>query len=881
MPPAQKQFSKKKTFENYISIYEEYRKKYGKIALLYQLGKFYEIYGLTHKNLGNVQEVSEVLEIKLTKANKKLEQATEDNPEMAGFNDTCIKEKVGTLVKYGFTVVIFKQFEISEGEFERRLDEVISPGTYTENLKDDEVSYLGCFYVQSAGSTSVGSTSTETIVSISCIDISTGKCLCKIITGKNIENKIERELGTIPKEVILIGDSYDFNLKTYFRKVELKKEYRKLSYQEEFLKKIFPSMISPIENLNLEKYPTLIISFIVLLEHIFLQNEKLILSLHKPKIEENNSNLFLSQRTLQQLNVVSGEKSLYDVMNMCSTNGGKRLLKKRLCNPIVSYKKLKRRYDEIESIDYMDIETILKGVPDLERLHQKLFLLKLNPSDLYKLLESYNKILVLFEKNILVQHLNEITIQKFKELTTFLNKNITSECAKYNIDNIETNIFFEKGEIYKLETELKKKYSKLDQICENIADATLQKDGKRYCLRLTTKRYKNLKNKKEFTTKKCKSYVKLFNDELDDISGDIEKLKEKIQEKAKTLYIKFLEDIKIYKATLHNIAEYVSYVDIVKTAKKVAVKYNYCKPLIKKGKSFFDIKEMRHPILERVSEELFIPNDFYLNGDGSLLYGFNGVGKSMLLKSVGISILLAQCGFYVPAASFSFSPYETLITKVGTTDNFYKGHSTFVSEMLDLRDMLEKNGSRSLLLADELCSGTETNSAISLVSAAIIQLCEKGSAFLFTTHFHQLCEVKELQKLQNLRFYSLSVELFNNEIKYGRKLVEGSGDSSYGIDIAKILNVGNNEYIEKASEIRRKLEKKETRVVESKTSRYNKDVYMTKCERCDVAVNLHTHHKIPQSETPTGKIRGQSKNIKGNLEVLCDSCHKKHHSKKN
>jgi DNA mismatch repair protein MutS len=169
---------------------------------------------------------------------------------------------------------------------------------------------------------------------------------------------------------------------------------------------------------------------------------------------------------------------------------------------------------------------------------------------------------------------------------------------------------------------------------------------------------------------------------------------------------------------------------------------------------------LRHPLIESREENgIFIPNDLYL-GDGEnhtftehatlenakevkgvLLYGINSSGKSSLMKSIGIAVVMAQAGFFVPCAMLRFSPVDKLLTRIVSKDNLYKGLSTFAVEMLELRNIFNRVTANSLILGDEISHGTETESALAIVASAILKLREIGSLFIFATHLHQLSRV--------------------------------------------------------------------------------------------------------------------------------------------
>ena len=248
-----------------------------------------------------------------------------------------------------------------------------------------------------------------------------------------------------------------------------------------------------------------------------------------------------------------------------------------------------------------------------------------------------------------------------------------------------------------------------------------------------------------------------------------------------------------YKKIFDEIPKMIGEIDLIKSGAKTSLQYNYCKPTITKSKnSYINSKDMRHPIIEQIqTKSIYIPNDCNIginsNQNGILLYGINASGKSSYMKSVGLNIILAQAGFYVAAKSFDFSPYTQIFTRISGNDNIFKGHSSFAVEMLELRNILLRSDSNSLILGDELCKGTESLSALAIVSSGIETLTNKKSHFIFATHLHGLSKIEEIQNIPSVKSYHLSIENRNGKLIYNRKLKEGSGESCM-ISTCTVLN---------------------------------------------------------------------------------------------
>jgi DNA mismatch repair protein MutS len=254
-----------------------------------------------------------------------------------------------------------------------------------------------------------------------------------------------------------------------------------------------------------------------------------------------------------------------------------------------------------------------------------------------------------------------------------------------------------------------------------------------------------------------------------------------------------------------------------------------------------------------------------------LLYGLNASGKSSLMRATGLAVLLAQAGSFVPAKSMSLRPYDAAFSRIWTHDNIWAGLSSFAVEVTELSDILRLATNNSLVLGDEVCSGTESSSATALVAATIEALQAKGTHFMFATHLHDLLKVPGL--CQKVAVWHLRViTMPDGKLVYDRSLQPGSGSSSYGLEVAKAMGLPF-EIIQRAHEIRRGIEGTAT-VQDAPKSRYNSQIQRRACEVCgshDVR-QLEVHHIEEQAKGGSNKQR--------NLAVLCERCHDDHHNKK-
>jgi len=633
-------------------------------------------------------------------------------------------------------------------------------------------------------------------------------------------------------------------------------------------------------------------------------------------------------------------------MNNCSTSLGRRLLKDRLLNPIISSDVLNKRYSTIEALVnrnedgpiYQEIEKSLMKIMDIERLFRKMGLGLLQPADFAGLDYSCNYIIELLgyikSNDALYSILGDIlpseeTISLFMDfIRSYTDEFDFNEIAKYHIDKIGGS-FFKTGrhdEIDKLQNTMDKNkaiFHKIAQKLSNIIDGQSgnqvvcmvkveQNDRDGYFLSLTTKRSQVLKKKfqnmqykpikiiigselieyniKDITFKETtKTSLRISCNYLKAISNELVLSKYKIGIVCKRIYLDIIQNWyqQFSHTCLESIIQFIGEIDVLKSGAKTAILYGYVKPEIidaNMGESYLNCQAIRHPIIERIQTDVeYVTNDIKLDNEqkGVLLYGTNAAGKSSLMKAMGLNVIMAQAGFFVAASKFQYWPYKYLFTRINNNDNLFKGESSFAVEMSELRSILKRSTSNSLILGDELCSGTESISAQSIFSASVIKLIENNSSFIFATHLHELCRMSIITDIPNLSIYHLKVEFdeLTGKLRYDRKLEEGSGPAIYGLEVCKAMNM-SPDFLELAQTIRRDLMNMGDEVVSTKKSKYNAEVFVDNCMVCQgVAEDVH-HIKFQCCADINKIIDGHiQKDVKSNLVPLCKSCHDKVHNK--
>jgi DNA mismatch repair protein MutS len=443
----------------------------------------------------------------------------------------------------------------------------------------------------------------------------------------------------------------------------------------------------------------------------------------------------------------------------------------------------------------------------------------------------------------------------------------------------------------------------------------VKNDTEGYHLKLTETRAKLLKERlnnkpliinniiidtKTFEFRNFKGGTKLTFADLRDKSQQLVELRTNMMNQIQDIYLKYLGETNAkYSMGFHRIVEFISLLDVIKSSAVVAKLYNYTKPeLINNNKnSFIDCRDLRHPIVERINTSVeYIPNDVKIgnmddnNIDGMLIYGLNSAGKSTIMKAIGLSVIMAQSGMFVPASSFRFSPYRYIFARVTSNDNIFKGLSSFTLEMTELKAILKRASPHTLIIGDEICKGTEHTSGLAIVSSALIKLAKTNASFIFATHLHELADMDRIRQLPNIKTYHLTVQhdQKTDQLIFDRKLKEGSGDKIYGVLVAKHI-IDDTEFISLAQEIKNEILNQPNKIIDSdKISRYNKKIIMDKCLVCgkqtksknNLINEFDTHHINHQKDCIDGFVKNKphlSMNSEANLIVLCKLCHYKVH----
>lgn len=935
---------KESIIDEYKRVLFESIKKFGeRTTVAIQVGTFYEFYGVETKDetWGNPREIGEICNIAFTRKNKE-KPHSKKNANLVGVPCHSWESKyLPILVKdNNFTVVVMNQEEQRSGT-KRRITKVISPGTYTDS---EDNNFITCIYydnkVSKTQEKQKEKEKLKRMIGISSVDLSTGESYIYEIYEDTIDtnyftDELYRFLETFKsvQSVVYVNEindnimeQLDLNKNNTVSIKQIDKTELLLDYQEKILSGVFKekTQMSKIVELNMERYPLASVAYTLLLSFIISYQNTLVEQLNKPIYYTKKSKCILEKNAMYQLNLIptveerrmyKKHSSVFNILNKTNTCMGKRLLYKRLLNPSTDKLQLTESYDGIQfyidlpSNKFKKINDKFRCILDLEKMARNMYLNEMDINAFCNFiinLETALETVHLIDPNKSFDQIKKMIMDSKKKIN-ITNKSI-NESVNETLDSC-------KREIKESEEVLNKVKDYLLELLKEInGTVKMEKmDKGNYYYSMTKLRYNKIKSKlSKFTIVTQTNYVKLTNTESETASDRINNLSESV----KLLSQQILKDIiteytQNYKNVIQEFINYISLQDFYLSNAKVAIDYKYTRPILlesnKKSEeesdeesdeeseeesdeemdSEINVIGLRHPLVERLLMKLeYIPNDIKLDNDesGILLFGLNASGKTTVQKSVGLAVILAQAGLYVPAERMTYRPFKKILTRITGNDNIHKGQSTFIVEMIELNSILRRADRNTLVIGDEICHGTEANSASGIVGASIIKLSELGAKFMFATHLHNLSESKVIKDIDTLSMKHLSIKYNKDTFIYTRKIMEGPGPSTYGIEVAKTLGLPRD-VIEMAESIR-EIESGISTKLTKKVSNYNKKKIMDKCDICKSEmgnakvthkngkiVPLNTHHIKFQKDSVDNYNGHVHKNHQSNLMTVCNKCH--------
>ena len=912
-------------YEEYLTNYTEYTEKFGsKVAIFLMVGIFYEMYDVRDPETGESRtsflELVDMLGLKVSV--KKGEGPDGLDGLVAGIPDYTVHKWSGRLTSLGWTVVLIEQDKNAAGKvIKRSVKRILTPGSHVEAATSADMFLTFVSIIKPIGSSAAPRIATTTI------DLTTGHLHVFETEAQGTDeawssNDLVQFMELYPPKEVLwsVEGSASFcesltssklrnilgcqQATNFHKRTPLNSgAWLKPSFKDEYLRKRcgLKSLLPTHVALHLapeSQSETALISLLNALEELWPSMNLGNLMVY-PWIP--GSSLRLGENALVQLHmIVPNDTTKQDVLSLfdkCLTPMGHRGLRERLLKPSADSNYIIDNLNKVEiwtkkPIDYrLDIVKRLRTISDLDRVYRRIQQGSISSTDLMGLDTSLKAAEWMFsQEGHSVDDIHFIRKEVFKIFS-----------VEKIYDSNEDSTVFLKGvnsDLDKIEDQIQAEYKGIHKwIQERASSVSLSSDifkiefkEKSLVIKAQRATVQALKASgklpSDCTAVVNKSYSYLESEILDKSFAILSRLRENL---AKQQSIALVEQGQLLSNTVFlewmRFTECIMQIDVNLTLARVALELGYVRPkILDSSEGQVDIEGLRHPLLEAQDKKVpYVQHSIDLGSTGAqgwLLYGLNASGKSSLMRATGLAVLLAQGGSFVPASKMSLAPFTSLHTRIINTDNLWMGLSSFAVEMSEMRDIFLQAGPRSLVLGDELCSGTETTSATALVAAGLNGLLKRGARFLFATHLHGLSQI-EVAKDSRLRIKHLHVEYDpkRDKLIYHRTLRDGSGSSLYGLEVAKAMRIPGD-ILEDAIRFRKQLTG-EAELSSSIGSSWNSSVVRIQCESCNSveAADLEVHHIKERRLATNGRLDdGSNVHSAANLAVLCDMCHDSLHS---
>ncbi len=784
--------------------YLEIKEKYKDYVLFFRVGDFYEMF------FDDAVSVSKAIGLTLTGKDCGLDERA----PMCGVPFHACDEYAKKLINAGFMVAVCEQFEdpaSTKTLVKRDVIRVITPGTVIEDSMLDETSnnYLCCFYAASK------------TAALCFADISTGEVHLFEIEGKELVTTAINELARFAPVEVLINDGV-LSLKDCmaFIKQKIKSSVTLLeegqfsaSRHHEDICKQFSA--DSLEQIGVSEDSIGAHAVSGLFTYIKDTQKALVGRFSKLQRHESDPVMtigFTARRNLELTETLRNKErkgSLIWVLDHTKTSMGKRMLKACIEQPLVNHVKIIERLNAVElltgtPVELGELKELLAGVYDIERLMTRVMYKTANPRDLKSLSLTALKLPEI--KNIL----SSLDAKLLKELG---GKISTLEAISNLVENAivdEPPVNVKDGGVIKdgFNDELDRLRNIVtggQDIIKDIEAREREKTGIKnlkvgysrpygYYIEVTKSYYDLVPDNytRRQTLTNCERFI---TEELKVAENTILGA----SDKTKTLEADIFAEIRDFVATqlrlVQETASAVAMADVLCSFATAAINNNYSKPEISLGGSI-EIKGGRHPVVELMQkDELFVPNDAYLNTTTnrmSIITGPNMSGKSTYMRQVALITLMTQIGSFVPADHARISVVDQIFTRIGASDDLTAGQSTFMVEMSEVADIVKHATKDSLVILDEVGRGTSTFDGIAIAKSVcefISQSRNLGCKTLFATHYHELIELEN--ELDGVKNFSVAVKRKGEDIIFLRKIVEGGADESYGIEVAKLAGLPN------------------------------------------------------------------------------------------
>lgn len=773
--------------------YLDIKAQYPDAFLLFRMGDFYELF------YDDAVKAAQLLEIGLTSRNKNAE-----NPiPMAGVPHHSAQQYIDILIELGYKVAIAEQMEDPKkavGVVKREVVQVITPGTVVDSAKPNSsnnfliaIDFDGSHY------------------GLSYMDLVTGEFFATTLSDFM---SVCGEILNLKAKEVVIG----FEI-TAEQEEQLQKQFRLLlSYEQEIYTD--DTLINP----NLSQVEKNVAG--KLLQYVHQTQMRELSHLQELIHYDIKDYLQMSYATKSSLDLIENARtkkkhgSLYWLLDETKTAMGMRLLKTWIDRPLISKQAISERQNIVETflesfIERSDLADSLKGVYDIERLSSRVSFGKVNPKDLLQLGHTLSQ--VPYIKAVLEAinspHLSKViaTIDPIPELESLIHSTIDPDApATISEGSIIKTGFDQRLDHYRkvmkegtgwiADIEMKERqasginnlkidYNKKDGYYFHVTNSNLSLVPDHFFRKAT------LKNSERYGTA-----------ELAKIEGQMLEAREESAQLEYDIFMRIREKVETYIDRLQTLAKAIATVDVLQGLAYVAEKNHYVRPEFASQK-VITIQNGRHAVVEKVmGVQEYIPNTIQFNQNTSiqLITGPNMSGKSTYMRQLALTVIMAQMGSYVAADYAKLPIFDAIFTRIGAADDLISGQSTFMVEMMEANQAIQRASHNSLIIFDELGRGTATYDGMALAQSIIEHIHNRiGAITLFATHYHELTSLSE--ELGHLKNVHVAILERDGEVTFLHKIAEGPADKSYGIHVAKIAGLPGS-LLSRADNILKQLE---------------------------------------------------------------------------
>lgn len=801
--------------------YLEIKRKYEDCIIFFRLGDFYEMF------FEDAKTASIELELTLTGRDCGLEERA----PMCGIPYHAANSYIGRLINKGYKIAICEQLEdpaLAKTIVKRDVIKIITPGTYTDEnyLEEEKNNYIMSLYFDDM----------EGIFALSFIDISTGEFLCTQVI-QNMDTTINeiskynvREMicsDNVPSELIIsIKEKFSLVITTY-----------NLAYFSETSQEDIEAHFQSLRNVKFTKAMEQSSRGLIRYLHYALKNS--LSHITAAEVYSVVDYMIMNYNTRKNLELTESLKdfqkkgSLLWVLDKTSTAMGSRLIRKWIEQPLINKKAIEERLSSIEELINNisleeELQELLKGIYDVERIAGKVSTNNVNPRELISLKQSLQRLPLIkeclsrfeapeisgfYDKIDLMEDMTRLLDRAIDDNPSISSKegNIIKNGYNSTVDELRLAKSSGRQWIAALETKerertgiksLKVGYNKVFGYYIEITNANLALSPEDYTRKQT------LSNAERFITPELKEM------EYKILGAD---------DKLKALEYEIFSEVREYIESnvqrIKNTAQVLAVLDCLCALASTALYNNYTKPSIN-TEGIIHIKAGRHPVVERVLPPgTYVNNDVYMDKGNSqllLITGPNMAGKSTYMRQIALITLMAQMGSYVPAEYANISICDKVFTRIGASDDLASGKSTFMVEMWEVSNILHNATPDSLVLLDEVGRGTSTYDGLSIAWSVIEYICGMDKLkckTLFATHYHELTALED--SISGVKNFSIAVKEVGTEIVFLRKIIPGGADQSYGIEVAKLAGLPE-QVLNRARELLKTLEKEKNTKTEEK-----------------------------------------------------------------